>query len=112
MSKKMERLLEKQAQIKAQIQQARAIEKTLAKKQETRRKVLIGAAILARVEAGLWKQSDLLDMMDGFLTRPAERELFGLENGGVGSSQPLSNKKKVQKISKSMKGGGSKPLPE
>ena len=78
MTTKLERLLEKESQIKAQIQQAKAAEKTLEKKRDTRRKILVGAAVMARVESGRWPQEDLLEMMEGFLSRPNERELFGL----------------------------------
>ena len=78
MTTKLERLLEKEAQLKAQIQQALAAERTLEKKRDTRRKVLVGAAVMARVESGRWPKEDLLEMMDGFLSRPNERELFGL----------------------------------
>ena len=78
MATKLDRLLEKEAQIKAQIQQAKAAERTLEKKSDTRRKILVGAAVFARVENGEWPESDLKMMMDGFLTRPNERELFGL----------------------------------
>jgi hypothetical protein len=79
MPTKLELLLEKEAQLKAQIQQAKAAERTLEKKRDTRRKILIGAAVLARVERGEWPQRDLSMMMDGFLTRPHERELFDLD---------------------------------
>ena len=78
MTTKLERLLEKEAQLKAQIQQAKAAERTLEKKRDTRRKILVGAAVMARVDSGRWPQEDLLEMMDGFLSRPNERELFGL----------------------------------
>ena len=78
MTTKLERLLQKEAQLKAQIQQAKAAERTLEKKKDTRRKILIGAAVMARVDSGRWPKDDLLEMMDGFLSRPNERELFGL----------------------------------
>ena len=78
MTNKLERLLEKEAQLKAQIQQAKAAERTLEKKRDTRRKILVGAAVMARVESGRWPKEDLLEMMDGFLSRPNERELFDL----------------------------------
>jgi hypothetical protein len=81
MPTRLELLLEKEAQLKAQIQQAKAAERTLEKKRDTRRKILIGAAVLARVERGEWPKQDLKLMMDGFLTRPHERELFDLEGG-------------------------------
>ena len=79
MATKLQRLLEKEAQLKAQIQQAKAAERTLEKKRDTRRKILIGAAVMARVNAGEWPEADLKMMMDGFLTRPNERELFDLD---------------------------------
>jgi hypothetical protein len=79
MPTRLELLLEKEAQLKAQIQQAKAAERTLEKKRDTRRKILVGAAVLAKVERGEWPQQDLNLMMDGFLSRPLERELFGLD---------------------------------
>ena len=77
---KLDKLLEKEAQLKAQIQQAKAAERTLEKKRDTRRKILVGAAVFARVENGEWPKRDLMTMMDGFLSRPNERELFGLDS--------------------------------
>ncbi len=79
MATKLDKLLEKEAQIKAQIQQAKAAEQTLEKKRDTRRKILVGAAVMARVQNGEWPKADLQMMMDGFLTRPNERELFELD---------------------------------
>ena len=83
MSAKLEKLLEKEAQLKAQIQQAKAAEKTLERKRDTRRKILVGSAVLARVESGRWPKEDLLSMMDGFLTRENERDLFELDESGA-----------------------------
>ena len=79
MTTKLDKLLQKEAQLKAQIQQAKAAERTLERKHDTRRKILIGAAVMAQVESGRWPQADLLEMMDGFLSRPNERDLFDLE---------------------------------
>ena len=45
---------------------------------ETRRKILIGAVILAKVERGEWPKERMLDMMSEQLTRPDDRALFGL----------------------------------
>lgn len=103
MPTKLERLLEKEAQLKAQIQQAKAAERTLEKKRDTRRKILIGAAVMARVNAGEWPESDLRMMMDGFLTRPHERDLFDLDgaDGADEMSEPVAenggSKERVQK---------------
>ena len=100
MATKLEQLLLKEAQLKAQIQQAKAAERTLEKKRDTRRKILVGAAVLARVQNGEWPQDDLTRMMDGFLSRPNERELFGLDGDGA-----------VGREEKSQQTGGAKPKP-
>ena len=87
MSAKLEKLLEKEAQLKAQIQQAKAAERTLERKRDTRRKILVGSAVLARVESGRWPKADLLSMMDGFLTRENERDLFELDESGADKAE-------------------------
>lgn len=83
MPTKLERLIEKESQLKAQIQPPSPAERTLEKKRDTRRKILIGAAVLARVNSGEWQRQELTTMMDGFLSRPHERELFGLDGDGA-----------------------------
>ena len=114
MPSKLELLLEKEAQLKAQIQQAKAAERTLEKKKDTRRKILIGAAVMARVNNGEWPQHDLLMMMDGFLTRPNERELFGLETDEGEAEQATADAIKPADTKTDKKGAGKKlkPLPE
>ena len=105
MTTKLERLLEKEAQLKAQIQQAKAAERTLEKKRDTRRKILVGAAVMARVESGRWPKEDLLEMMDGFLSRPNERELFGLSGGDESAvEQPVEEQAALGK------GRSAKPI--
>lgn len=86
MSKKLEKLLTKEKQLKAQIQQAQAAERTQERKRETRRKILVGTAILSQVEKGKFSQADLMSLMNEFLTRPIERELFGLMTTEVAQS--------------------------
>ena len=46
--------------------------------EDTRRKILVGALILARVERGEWPQEKLLAMLDAALTRDDDRALFDL----------------------------------
>ena len=96
MATRLDKLLQKEAQLKAQIQQAKAAERTLEKKRDTRRKILIGAAVMARVEHGEWPKADLEMMMDGFLTRPHERELFGLDAGAEASEAGNRSEAKVK----------------
>jgi len=45
---------------------------------DTRRKILVGQAILAKVEGGDWPKDRLLEMLDKSLTRPDDRALFEL----------------------------------
>lgn len=56
----------------------RAAEAQSKRRDDTRRKILIGSAILAKVEAGTWSEQQLHDLLAGFLTRPDDRVLFGL----------------------------------
>lgn len=49
------------------------------RKDDTRRKLLVGAAILQKIELHQWPEEKLLNLMDGFLTRDKDRQLFGLE---------------------------------
>ena len=69
-------------QLKAQKQQMEAPQRAAAAKvtrqQDTRRKILVGAAILAKVERGEWPKDKLLEMLDSALTRPDDRALFEL----------------------------------
>ena len=72
-------------QAKARKQQLDARKRTIHSKKnradDTRRKILVGAAILAKVDRGEWPKARLLDMMNQTLTRPNERKLFGLDDG-------------------------------
>ena len=67
-------------QAKAKKQQIEARKRALETKEErakdTRRKILVGAAILAKVDRGEWPKDKLLAMLDLALTRPGDRALF------------------------------------
>ena len=56
----------------------RATESKKKRSEDTRRKILVGALILARVERGEWPQEKLLAMLDATLTRDDDRALFDL----------------------------------
>ncbi len=75
-------LEEKLKQAKALKQKAEARVKASETKQkradDTRRKILVGAAILAKVERGEWPKEKMLEMMGQQLTRPDDRVLFDL----------------------------------
>lgn len=70
----------KQAKAKKQQIEARkrASETKEERAKDTRRKILVGAAILAKVERGEWPNDKLLAMLDSTLVRPTDRNLFDL----------------------------------
>jgi hypothetical protein len=49
-----------------------------ARRDETRRKILIGAAMMAKVERGEFDEKKLKAILDSVLIRKDDRELFGL----------------------------------
>ena len=58
--------------------QKRAAERKVERSQDTRRKILVGAAILAKVDREEWPKDKLLAMLDSTLTRIDDRALFDL----------------------------------
>lgn len=78
MAKDLEKLLEKQKQLAAQIQAIKAREKEADRKLDTRRKILIGGAVLAMVKRGDWNQDKLKSMLDREIHAEKDRALFGL----------------------------------
>lgn len=75
---KLAKLEEQRARLNAEIQRVRARDQKQKRKEETRRKVLVGAWILGKVESGEWPEERLLDGLDGYLERDHDRALFGL----------------------------------
>lgn len=75
-------LEEKLKQAKALRQKVEARAKAAESKQkrsaDTRRKILVGAAILAKVARGEWPKDKMLEMMSQQLTRDDDRALFDL----------------------------------
>jgi hypothetical protein len=75
-------LEERLRQLKARQQKAvarqRAFESQRERKNDTRRKILIGAIVLARVKQGRLSETELLAWMDEALTRADDRALFAL----------------------------------
>jgi hypothetical protein len=69
-------------QLKAQQQRIasrqKAIDSRRERKADTRRKILVGAIVLTRVDQGEFDQAQLHRWLDESLTRPDDRALFGL----------------------------------
>ena len=78
------------AQLKAQKQKMEALERTristLARKQDTRRKVLAGAMLLEMMERSPEVKKEMLGRLSKFLMRAEDRTLFGLATGSVSSA--------------------------
>ena len=90
-------LEEKLRQLKAREQAAearrRSLESRRKRKDDTRRKILVGAIVLAKVEQGEFPPERLQSWLDAALTRADDRGLFELRCGsalGVGSMQALT----------------------
>jgi hypothetical protein len=69
-------------QLEARRQRLEARRRTLAARRsraaDTRRKILVGAIVLAKVEQGVMDGKRLRRWLDQALTRPQDRGLFGL----------------------------------
>ncbi len=66
-----------------QARRERSMQSQRERRDDTRRKILVGACVLTRVERGAMTQDDLLALLDPFLTRPDDRHLFGLDLAGL-----------------------------
>jgi hypothetical protein len=69
----------KQQRKLAQKQQRQALKVTRADRE--RKKLLVGEAVLARLDRGDWDEEDFRRMMDQSLSRPVDRALFNLDEG-------------------------------
>ncbi len=78
MSKKLEQLLKKRSQLNAQIQQLRTRDAAQKRKEDTRRKILLGALVMEMMSKGELDRDKLMKRLDGFLTREIDRKLFEL----------------------------------
>ena len=74
----IEKLEQKQAQIKAQIQLIRNREATKQRKIDTRKKILAGSAVLDAARKDPAAQEKLTKLLDSFLTAGRDRKLFDL----------------------------------
>ena len=85
METKLKQLKARQQQIVAR---KRTIESRQARKDDTRKKILIGSAILAQIEHGDYEQTKLNALLDRFLTRPDDRALFDLPAPAPNANKP------------------------
>jgi hypothetical protein len=79
---RIQTLEERLRQLKAKQQRVAARKRTLesrrSRREDTRRKILVGAIVLAKVEQGGIEEAVLRGWLEGALTRADDRALFGL----------------------------------
>ncbi len=75
---RIKELEEKKKQIQARIQKLKAQESTKKRKEETRRKILLGALVQHLIKTGYWSESEIYKQLDKFLGKPIDRKLFNL----------------------------------
>ena len=70
----------KQLKVKQQRMEIRrrSLESRRVRRDDLRRKILVGAVVLAKVEQGGFQQATLQEWLDAALTRADDRALFGL----------------------------------
>ena len=74
----LDKLKERRDRLTAQIKRQQAREKERQRKQETRRKILLGSITQKMIERGEIAEETLCRYADRVLTRKADRELFNL----------------------------------
>lgn len=74
----LEKLEKRKADIQRKIQRIKSAESKKKRQEETRRKILLGSAVLNRIKKGEWPEDKMLAMMNEYLIKDRDRELFGL----------------------------------
>ena len=78
MASKLEQLKKKQEQLRLQIQKEQQKESTKKRKEDTRRKILLGAMVLERMERESDYKEQVSKTLDKYLTKERDRNLFDL----------------------------------
>ncbi len=98
MTKKLEKLLEQREKINAQIQKARTRETAQKRKEDTRRKILLGALVIEMMDKEELDDGVIMKRLEKFLTRDIDRKLFDLtlkgDDKGEGDSTATTKGKK------------------
>ena len=76
MSKKLDELLKKREQLNAQIQKERNQQSKQKRKDDTRRKILLGSLMSEMMKKGELDSLKIRKRLDGFLTKNIDRKLF------------------------------------
>ena len=79
MNAKLEQLKKKQEQLRLQIQKEEQKLKTKNRKDDTRRKILVGAMVLDRMGKNDEYKQEILSILDSYLKNEKDRDLFQLK---------------------------------
>lgn len=77
---KLDQLTKRREELNAQIQALKAKENQKKRKDETRKKILIGGVVMKMLKTGEMPQERLNQLLDKHLEKKADRELFELKN--------------------------------
>ena len=79
---RLQALLKKAEQLQARIELEKQRQKIRSRKDDNRRKILYGVAVLAAEQADLIDKTMLRDLLDQFITAERDRIFLGLEQPG------------------------------
>jgi hypothetical protein len=74
----LDKIDEQIKQLTAKKQRIKAKQNAQNRKDDTRRKILLGAVILKKVESGEWPRERMISLLDDQLTKKGDRSLFDL----------------------------------
>ena len=76
MASKLEQLLKKQEELKAQIRKEKNKLSQAERKLDTRRKILLGALMIEMIKKGELDEKKIMKRLDSFLSKETDRKLF------------------------------------
>ena len=107
MTKKLDKLLEQREKINSKIQKARARETAQKRKEDTRRKILLGALVIEMMDKGELDDEIIMKRLEGFLTRDIDRKLFDFAVQGDSDSTETTSDKKPTSSKKTTESKGA-----
>jgi len=76
---KLDQLTKRREELNAQIQILKAKENQKKRKEDTKRKILIGGVVMKMLKTGEMPQERLSQLLDKHLEKKADREIFNLK---------------------------------
>ena len=78
LKEQIDKLLDDRKKLDARLAALKGKEREAERKQDTRRKILVGSYLLDQVERKVYPEARLLAELDSYLKRDRDRSLFGL----------------------------------